>query len=41
MTVASAINGTDFYAAGRTMEKLGMAGMDAEQINRYLREGAL
>ena len=41
VTVASAINGTDFYAAGRTMEKLGMAGMDAEQINRYLQEGAL
>ena len=41
VTVASAINGTDFYAAGRTMEKLGMAGMNAEQINKYLLDGAL
>ena len=41
VTIASAINGTDFYASGRTMDKLGMAGMTAEQINRYLQEGTL
>lgn len=41
VTVASAINGSDFYATGRTMDKLGMAGMTAEQINQYLQEGTL
>lgn len=41
VTIASTINGTDYYASGRTMEKLGMAGMSVEQINRYLQEGTL
>lgn len=39
VTIASAINGTDYYASGRTLDKLGMAGMDAERINAFLQEG--
>lgn len=38
---ASAINGSDYYASGRTLEKLGMSGMNAEQINQFLQEGSL
>lgn len=41
VTIASAINGEDYYAAGNTLDKLGMAGMTAEQINTYLQEGTL
>ena len=41
VTVASAINGSDYYASGRTLEKLGMSGMNAEQINQFLQEGSL
>ena len=40
VTIASAINGTDYYASGHTLDKLGMAGMDAERINQFLQEGA-
>lgn len=41
VTIASAINGEDYYAMGHTLDKLGMAGMTAEQINKYLYEGTL
>ena len=41
VTVASAINGSDYYASGRTLEKLGMSGMNAGQINQFLQEGSL
>lgn len=39
VTIASAINGEDYFGEGRTMEKLGMAGFSAEQINHFLLEG--
>ena len=41
VTVASAINGTDYYACGRTMEKMGLGGLNAEELNRFLYEGTL
>lgn len=41
VTIASTINDTDYYAAGHTLDKLGMDGMDAQQINTYLQEGTL
>ena len=41
VTVASAINGTDYYGEGRTMEKMGLAGKTAEEINKFLYEGTL
>ena len=39
LTIASAINSEGYYAEGRTLEKVGMGGFDAEQINRYLQRG--
>ena len=41
VTVASAISGTDYYASGRTVDKLGLQGRTAEEINRFLFEGTL
>jgi opine dehydrogenase len=38
--VSSVIHDTDYWQGGRTMEKLGLAGMTVEALNRYLLEGA-
>jgi hypothetical protein len=32
---------TDFYAQGRTVDKLGLSGMNAAQIGSYLHDGEL
>ena len=39
VAIASAINGADYASTGITMERLGMAGLDAEGINKFLYEG--
>ncbi|MBW1802591.1 MAG: hypothetical protein JRJ85_17890 [Deltaproteobacteria bacterium] len=39
MTVASAINQTDYLQEGRTIEKLGLGGLTVDEINRFLAEG--
>jgi len=39
ITLASTINGEDYFITGITMEKLGMGGMDKEAINQYLLMG--
>lgn len=39
VAIASAINGADYASTGVTMERLGMAGLDAEGINKFLYEG--
>jgi opine dehydrogenase len=38
--ISSVIHGTDYWSGGRTMEKLGLAGMTAKELKRYLLEGA-
>lgn len=40
LTIASTINGVDYYAQGRTWESLGIAGSTAAQINRFLETGS-
>lgn len=37
--LASIINETDYYKTGRTVEKLGIAGMTKEKLNKFLLEG--
>jgi opine dehydrogenase len=37
--LASTVNEKDFYAAGRTLENLGLARRNLEQIDRYVRTG--
>jgi opine dehydrogenase len=37
--ISSVIHDTDYWQGGRTMEKLGLAGMTVEQLNHYLLEG--
>lgn len=37
--ISSVIHDTDYWQAGRTIEKLGLAGMTAEELTRYLLEG--
>ena len=37
--ISSVIHNTDYWQAGRTMEKLGLAGMTVEELRRYLLEG--
>jgi opine dehydrogenase len=39
ITIASMINETDYWKEGRTVEKLGIAGMTADQLNKFLDEG--
>lgn len=39
ITLASTLFGVDFWKAGRTLEKLGMAGWTPVQISRYALEG--
>jgi opine dehydrogenase len=38
--VAGALAGVDWWATGRTLDKLGLAGMDAPAMRRYARVGA-
>ena len=38
--VASVVNDTDFYAAGRTLENLRLDGMSLEQVEAYVQTGA-
>jgi opine dehydrogenase len=38
--VSSVIHGRDYWQGGRTVEKLGLAGMTAEALVRYLMQGA-
>jgi len=37
--ISSVIHDRDYWQAGRTVEKLGLAGMTAEELRRYLVEG--
>lgn len=37
--LVSVINETDYYKQGRTVEKLGISGMNVETLNRFLAEG--
>jgi len=39
ITLASVMTGTDFRATGVTLEDLGIAHMDKEALNAWLREG--
>jgi opine dehydrogenase len=39
--VSSVIHDTDYWQGGRTMEKLGLAEMTVEDLNRYLMDGTL
>ena len=39
LTIASALNQTDYYAVGRTLENFGLADLSIEEINRYLETG--
>ena len=41
VTVASAINGEDYYAEGHTVDKLGLHDLNPDQLNRFLMEGHL
>jgi len=38
--ISSVIHDTDYWSGGRTMEKLGLAGMTVEELKRYLWEGS-
>lgn len=38
-SLLSVVEGTDFYAKGRTVEKLGLAGLSVKEINEYLESG--
>ncbi len=37
--ISSVIHNTGYWQTGRTMEKLGLAGMTVEELRRYLLEG--
>jgi opine dehydrogenase len=39
IAIANAVNETDYYQEGRTVERLGLAGMSIEEMNRYLETG--
>jgi len=39
IAIASAVNETDYYKEGRTVEKLGIEGMTPKEINDYLETG--
>jgi opine dehydrogenase len=39
LAMASAITGTDLYARGRTLESLGLAGLDRAQMTAFLHDG--
>lgn len=39
--LASVINNVNYYKEGRTVEKLGISGLSAEGLNRFLAEGTL
>lgn len=39
VTLAATIAGTDFAAAARTLDRMGLAGLDAAQIRRTVQEG--
>ena len=39
ITIASVLNETDYYREGRTVERLGLAGMSVQEINEYLETG--
>jgi opine dehydrogenase len=39
--ISSVIHDTDYWQGGRTVEKLGLAGMTAEELKTYLMEGSL
>jgi opine dehydrogenase len=39
ITLASVMTGTDFRKTGVTLEDLGIARMDRQMLNAYLREG--
>jgi opine dehydrogenase len=37
--LASVVNDTDFYARGRTLENLGLADLDLEELKQYFLSG--
>jgi opine dehydrogenase len=39
--ISSVIHDTDYWQGGRTLEKLGLAGLTADALKRYLLEGEL
>jgi opine dehydrogenase len=41
ITLSHAMAGKDFSAEGRTLERMGLAGMDASQLRRFVEMGAL
>jgi opine dehydrogenase len=41
IVIASIINDTDYWKEGRTCEKIGIAGMSAEELNKFLEIGAI
>lgn len=41
ITLASTLNNVNYFKTGKTAEKLGISGLTAEQINRFLSEGSL
>jgi len=41
ITLASEIIGVDFFTKGRTMERLGISGMSAEELDKFLTNGEI
>jgi len=39
ITLASEINGTDYFKEGRTMERLGISGLSRDELGKFLAEG--
>jgi len=39
--ISSVVHGTDYWQGGRTVEKLGLAGMTADDLVRYLMQGPM
>ena len=39
--ISSVVHGTDYWQGGRTLEKLGLAGMTADDLVRYLMQGPM
>ena len=39
ITLASTINNTDYLTKGRTVDKLGLGGLNIDELNKYLYEG--
>jgi opine dehydrogenase len=40
-TLLGVVEQRDFYAEGRTVERLGLAGLTVDQVKRFLAEGTI